>query len=740
MSFLQPRSFRVDIITVFCSLLLATFLIVLTYSYLNTSRIVLLLSDNIMDRTTDLVIQRTVAFLHPPARMTELTAQMVAAGLLSFKNLPRLERYLAASLRAMPQASMLFVGDQQGNFLLARREEADKIATKHMRRTTKETITTWKVWSPEHNLVAASTLTTDTFDHRTRPWYRAAAETKQLSWSDLYIFYTGHEPGLTVSSPIIDHRGTVLGVVGCDLALLQLSHFLRELVIGQTGLAFILNEKQEVVAYPDPAQITAQPAAGDGIFPIQVSSLQNQAVVTAFQQYQRQGQEEFPFSVAGRRYLASFTRFPDSFGSLWKVGIIVPEKDFTSQVDYLIRRVLMICSIFLLLSLLIAVFLARLISKPVLQLAAETDRIRNLQVDSPLNLESHITEIQVLTQAIERMKGTLRSFMRFAPRQLVQEVVLGEKELMLGGERREVTLLFSDLRSFTQFAEHNRPEDVVHVLNLHFDAMIRSITEYNGYVVDFLGDSLFVAFGALQPDPRHAYHAVACALAMQVAQRQLNAQWLGTPLPPLEMGIGINSGSCVVGNMGSLERIKYDVIGHAVNVAARIETLTVGGQILISAETRAAVAGEFELLGPLTALGKGLENPLQVWEVRSLRAHPDLVLPPTVPDLRALAPPLPIHLRLITGKQIDAELQAATLIRLSRAGAALRTSTPLADFAPLQVGLPGPSGKNLYIDGKIVAADHADQEYIVRFSPLSGEAAAAIHHLLSERAGQSQES
>lgn len=731
MSFLKPRSFRVDIITAFCTLLLSTFTIVLAYSYLNTSRIVLLLSDDIMDRTTQLVIQRSVEFLNPPAQLTELTARLATADIISFKNIVKLERFLMAGLRSQPQASMFFLGDRTGNFLLARREADGKIATKHMQRTGQKTLTTWKIWNADAHLIAVNTLTSDTYDHRSRPWYRGAEQARELYWSDLYFFYTGHEPGLTVSFPIVDDQDKVVGVVGCDLALLQLSHFLRELNIGQTGLAFILNARDEVVAYPDPARIIAIHEQKGDIFPIQVGGLQNPVVVAAFQQYKASGQEEFTFTAAKRRYLASFTNFPASFGSLWKVGVIVPEQDFTSGVDRLTRRVLIICSLFLFLSLLTAVLLARLISKPVLQLAAETDRIRTLQVDSPLALESHITEIQVLKEAIERMKGTLRSFMRFAPRQLVQEVVLGNKKLILGGERRQVTLLFSDLRSFTQFAEHNRPEDVVHVLNLHFEAMIRIIAEHQGYVVDFMGDSLFVAFGALHPDPEHAYHAVACAVAMQLAQKQLNEEWQQLSIPPLEMGIGINSGPCVVGNMGSLERIKYDVVGHAVNVAARIESLTVGGQVAISADTYQRVAAAVEFLGPLTALGKGVENPIQVWEVRRLRSNPDLVLPPTVPNLQPMEPPLPIHLRLITGKQIAADLQPATLTKLSLRGGALKTDVTLADFAPLQVELPGPSGENFFVDGKIVGANQAGQEYIVRFSSLTPAAEAAIGRLLT---------
>jgi adenylate cyclase len=464
---------------------------------------------------------------------------------------------------------------------------------------------------------------------------------------------------------------------------------------------------------------------------VPITSLANPTVVAAFQQFLQSGQEEFPFQSGGRAFLASFTNFPASFGNRWRVGVIVPEEDFTAEVDHLTRRVMIICLAFLALALGLAVWLARLISKPVLQLAAETDQIRKLELATTVRLRSHITEIQVLTQAVERMKATLRSFLRFAPRQLVQEIILADTELLLGGERREVTLLFSDLRSFTQFAEQNRPEEVVQVLNRHFEAMVCIITQYQGYTVDFLGDSLFAAFGALHPDPEHAQHAVACAVAMQLTQQQLNAEAGEQHLPALEMGIGINSGTCVVGNMGSLERIKYDVVGHAVNVAARIETFTVGGQILISEATRQALNGGVVLAGPYQAFGKGVEGPLQVYEVRGLTAPFEVTVPPTVPDLRPVQPPLAIHLRLITGKQVATGLHPATLTRLGQTGAAFTTAAPLENFAPVQVGLPECSGGELFLDGKVVASNAAGQDYLVKFSPLSPAAAALIDRLLS---------
>jgi adenylate cyclase len=186
------------------------------------------------------------------------------------------------------------------------------------------------------------------------------------------------------------------------------------------------------------------------------------------------------------------------------VAVIVPEDDFIGAVKKINRRVLIICLIILVIASIVMVYFSRRISSPILRIAEETDRIGAFQLDGRLELNSNIHEIQILQEAVRRMKASLRSFTRFAPERLVQEIVVQGKEAMLGGERRAVTLLFADLRNFTRFSDTTDPEEVVHLVNHHFDAMVRIIAEHGGYVVDFLGDSLFAVFGAPEIDPDHA--------------------------------------------------------------------------------------------------------------------------------------------------------------------------------------------------------------------------------------------
>ncbi len=725
LSFLKRRKLRVDILTIFGGLLVLTVLSVIFYTYRNTSRVVLMLCDDIMGKTTDAVIDGTSRYLMPAAKLAEISSHIVAAGVIPLQDNGRLERYAIEVMRAYPQIASIDIGDENGNFLMPKRLADGTIATKIIDRTVTPPLTTWKYRNRSLQLVRVETSRTDNFDPRIRPWYKAAKVTRQLCWTNVYIFFTDKKPGVTTSYPVVDARGSVRGVIGCDIELSSLSLFLKSLKIGKTGFAFIFNN-QEVVAFPDITKLVD--FGEDGVLrPVYLAGLDLASVTAAMRQFRRQGKPKFTVETGGKRYLVSFTSFPASFGKPWKVGVIVPEDDFIGAVKKINHGVLIICLLVLVMASILIIFSSRRISKPILRIAEETDRIGQFQLDGQLHLRSNIYEIQTLQEAVKRMKASLLSFTRFAPQQLVQEIVVQGKEAMLGGERREVTLLFSDLRNFTRFSEHTSPEEVVHILNTHFDNMVQLINHHNGFVVDFLGDSLFAVFGAPGKDPDHARKAVSCAIDMQLARRRMNRDLPDANFPPMEMGIGINTGPCVVGNMGSLMRIKYGVVGHAVNLASRLESFTVGGQVLISESTRQAVTDQFVMVGPLAAFGKGVESAIRLWEVRGIPNEEDKTLPPTVPNLTRLAKPIPVLIRLIIGKQINPSPYEGRLLRLSLAGAELETNLDLEAFASLQVEIPRTPGEGFLIDCKVVGLGKPESSFIIRFTAMDEAAIKALN-------------
>src|SRR5262249_14880702 len=142
--------------------------------------------------------------------------------------------------------------------------------------------------------------------------------------------------------------------------------------------------------------------------------------------------------------------------------------------------------------------------------------------------------------------------------------------LRLGGEKRDLTVLMSDLRGYTRLAEEGDPATVVQVLNEYLARMTEIIIGHGGTINEVVGDAIFAIFGAPLAHPDHAERAAACAIAMQVAMAEVNALNVARGLPRLEMGIGLNTGEAIVGNIGSEKRAKYGVVGSAVNLAGRV--------------------------------------------------------------------------------------------------------------------------------------------------------------------------
>jgi len=208
-------------------------------------------------------------------------------------------------------------------------------------------------------------------------------------------------------------------------------------------------------------------------------------------------------------------------------------------------------------------------------------------------------------------------FGRYVSPEIVREILSRSETapLELGGEQREITVLFADIRGFTTFSEHLSPRRVVEVLNQHLARMTEVVFEHGGMVDKFTGDGLMVLFNTPLPQVNHAARAVRAALALQACAQQVNDG-------ALRYGIGIHTGEAVVGNVGSQRRLDYTAIGDTINLASRLESLAAPGQILISQATYEHVRGEIQAreIGP--SLVKGRREPVTVYEVKSANVFP----------------------------------------------------------------------------------------------------------------------
>ncbi|NER51367.1 MAG: adenylate/guanylate cyclase domain-containing protein, partial [Symploca sp. SIO1A3] len=221
-----------------------------------------------------------------------------------------------------------------------------------------------------------------------------------------------------------------------------------------------------------------------------------------------------------------------------------------------------------------------------------------------------------VTAYIARSAGDIRkTFGRYLTDEIVAKLLENPEGLSLGGERRKITILVSDLRGFTSLSERLPPEEVVKILNFYLGYMADVITSYRGTIDEFMGDGILVFFGAPTVREDDAERAVACAIAMQLAMEPVNAKMKELGLPQLEMGIGINTGEVVVGNIGSEKRTKYGVVGRQMNLTYRIESYTIGGQILISEYTLKELKPPLKINGEKEVLPKGVKQPISIYDV-----------------------------------------------------------------------------------------------------------------------------
>lgn len=263
-----------------------------------------------------------------------------------------------------------------------------------------------------------------------------------------------------------------------------------------------------------------------------------------------------------------------------------------------------------------------------------------------------------------------KTFGRYLTDAVVANLLEHPEGLKLGGERRKITILTSDLRGFTNLSERISPEKVVKILNFYLGYMADIITQYQGTIDEFMGDGILVLFGAPTLREDDAKRAVACAVAMQLAMQTVNQKMKEWDLPILEMGIGINTGEVVVGNIGSDKRTKYGVVGSQVNLTYRIESYTVGGQILISESTFKAVDSVVIKEQKEVKL-KGLFQSLIVYDVSGIGGEYNLFLSPEAELLIPLPEEfcLQFYYTILDGKHINNSFFTGSLIKLSAQGA-----------------------------------------------------------------------
>jgi len=359
-----------------------------------------------------------------------------------------------------------------------------------------------------------------------------------------------------------------------------------------------------------------------------------------------------------------------------------------------------------------------------------------------LELKRLHRELKDAKEAVEKASGALdianrlirQTFGRYLSDDLVDDILGSPEGAALGGASRVVTIMMTDLRGFTSLSEGLPAESVVSIINIYLERMTEVIMKYQGTIIEFIGDSIFVIFGTPVSRDDDAKRAVACAVEMQLAMADVNRRCRENGFPEVEQGIGLNTGEVVVGNIGSDKRTKYGAVGRNVNLTARIESYSLGGQILISEITHSACGPVLRIDDRMEVKPKGVKGPIAIYEVGGIGGDFNRYLPEKAnTELVELPRMLPVRFSILEGKHATEEMLDGSVARLGPKGAVIQSKAAAERWTNLKLSLFDMDGKESATDLYAKVTEHgpdAAHEFRVDFTSVPGTAKTFIGEIV----------
>jgi class 3 adenylate cyclase len=539
-------------------------------------------------------------------------------------------------------------------------------------------------------------------------WYQIPAELGRPQWSEPYYDEGGGNVIMsTFSAPFYqaaDGKHKLAGVVGADISLMWLKDLVAAVKVYQSGYAFLLSQNGVFVTHPDSRLIMRE-----SIFSL--AEARNDPRMRQVGRDMIRGGEGFvpiPASLTGQRSWLYYAPLPSTG---WSLGVVFPDAELFADANRLMQRTVAIALLGLAFLAAVIIVFARGITKPLRVLARKTDDIAHGDFTATVP-ETGAREINHLARSFNRMGQQLTEYIakrdfirdtfgRYVTQEVVKRLLEDKEALELGGETREVTIIMSDLRGFTAITADMHPEEVVTFLNRYLAKMIEILTDNQAVIDEIVGDGILAFFGAPAAMPDHPARAVTCALQMQAAMDGINALNEADGLPHLEMGVAINTGEVVVGNIGSEQRTKYSVVGAHVNFTSRIEACAVGGQVLISPATYAPVRDLIQVNGTVQTEMKGVTGNVTLYDVRAIGEPYNVSLTARDHTLSPLERPVPVILDLLHNKILAGTIAGAKIVALAETGARVSLQGEVNQWQDVRLHLLDENGAKL--PGKLYA-------------------------------------
>lgn len=627
--------FKASIIALFVLLVLAIGLTLVYLSFSRISAITEAAASKFIDKVAELSADRIGSQLKLIKDNLEILRDLPSIQAGAIRNSQQLNPLLAAMLENNQELFNLYVGYEDGSFIeLDAVDRAGAAARKKLgmpddavfrlvvisRPDGSRQIESKKLFLSKNLDVVAEAPGPSDYDPRDRPWYRDANRNDGSLLTGPYIFYATEKHGYTIRLPLKAGKG---GVVAGDVLLDATEELLNKEKLTESGVVFLFDDANRILAHPQMSELLKREAAlhGEGTLP-RIRADDMSGVLEAVRAWRTSGiAQQFFRGSGGRLYAAAFRDIPMAGNANMRLAVLAPVDEFFANILSERNRLFAITIGFVLLMLPLVFFIGALLSRSLRALAIETDKIRKFELVSAPPVRSLIREIDDLGRSVSTMRTVTQTFSNFVPKRLVEQLIRTGTPLQLGGTRREVTLLFTDVENFTAITEKADPSLVMQYTSRYFAVVSEEVMKHSGTVDKFIGDAIMAIWNAPADDPDHVCHACTAALAMLRANERLNAEFEQEGWPAYRTRFGLHIGEAVVGNIGSEDRMNYTALGATVNLAARLEGLNknYGTSILVSSAVRERAASRFVFRSVDQISPKGFAESFDIFELRCER-------------------------------------------------------------------------------------------------------------------------
>ncbi len=582
-------------------------------------------ADRTLAASAQAVLTRTEALLAPAAVIARHILAIPTEEIAQAQPESRASEFVRffESIEIVPsfntQIYAAYIGYADGSFVFLGRATPDLLTLAGLpQETTTPYLRLERDWTAQHPIdrwsyretgawISAHRLPID-YDPRARPWYRIGAEAESPVWTGLYRFHVEDSFGITLTTSLRNADGTLVGVLGVDLRVDDLTAFLRQLPISENGFAFIAEPNGSLIAHPamtaealseDPDAL--QPTFFDFRMPGRLD-------LRVFEAFDGHADDSVSVTSEGQTILGRRLRLEGQFGFAADLYVGAPLSDFTAAADRLADYTLVLTLGLAAVVVFAGIFIARAVARPIRKAISAMDAMSALdEIEATPPERSALAEIDSLNASVAVTQTALRSFGRYVPKELVRDLLHLRHPLRLGGRRREITVLFTDIQGFTQHTETEQHERMIDALAEYFEIICSVIAEHGGTVDKFIGDSVMAFWGAPRDDAEHSRHA--CDAVVEISRRldAFNAARQARYERPLITRFALHRGYAFVGNVGARDRFSYTALGDVVNTAARLEGANreMGTRCLVSSAVAANATGhDFIAQGAVKLRGK----------------------------------------------------------------------------------------------------------------------------------------